>query len=172
MEAELLELEELIARLATGHSLLADLVEEQQRAIRQADTAALAEVGARIESRVNEIAGMESRRREVCRRLAPSLGLPAEQAARAKLATICARLGGVWGRRLRRAAGQLAEQLDRVGRASRVNQAAAHRLAGFFGDLLGRIARIGRETGCYDARGRRALAREMIGNARSFSAVG
>ncbi len=36
---------------------------------------------------------------------------------------------------------------------------------------LGQIKRVGRETGCYDARGRRMLAREQIGSA-CFSAIG
>ena len=173
MEKDLASLEQMIERLADRHERLGELVDAQRVAIRRADPAALADAGGRIESLVGEIARLETARRQLCQRLAPRLGLSTDQAARARLTTISERVGGRWGARLRRAADVLADRLDRVGRSGRVNQAVASRLSEFFGDLFGQIARLGRETGCYDARGRRTLTPDTVGvNMGGLSVIG
>ncbi len=171
LETDMQELDGLIGQLAEAHERLAKLVERQREGLRRADAGALASAGAAIEAQVRQVAGLESARREACLRLGPRLGLAGGEAAGAKLEQLASRAGGPWAGRLRQSAGRLARQMERVRRAGRVNQTVAGRLAGFVGELLGQLGRLGRETGCYDARGRRSLAREPVG-VNCFSAVG
>lgn len=155
-------MEDRLIRLASGHGRLAELIDEQRRAIRKADPRALAEIGFAMDSQLRELVELEKGRRELCQQLAGQVGLDTASAGRMKLDAFCQRAGRRWAQRLRDAAGQLASQLQRVAKAGRVNMDVARRLSDFCGELLGQVSRIGRETGCYDASGRRALAREAI----------
>ena len=147
------------------------LIERQRQAIRKANPELLAEVGLRIDVEVRELALVESARRELCQQLAAECGLHPAGPGAVRLEPLCQAAGERWGRRLRLAAAQLAAQVERVRRAGRVNLHAAGRLSEFCGELMGQVARVARDTGCYDARGQRSLARQPI-MASNFSAVG
>lgn len=162
-------LEDALVRLATGHVRLTDLVDRQRLAIRKANPRLMSEVGVQIAALVHDLADMEGARRDVSDRLASRLGL-AEPGRRVKLGALIERAPGRWPQRLRLASNQLTAQLDRVRRAGRANLDVATRLADFCGEVLGTVSRIGRDTGCYDARGRRAVAKEAIAPS-CFSAV-
>lgn len=163
-------LEAKLVQLAAGHGRLVELIEQQRQAIRKADPAALAQAGLRIEAEVRELARVESARRELCQQLAADAGLPMHSQS-LHLDALCQFSGKHWGRRIRLAAGQLAAQIERVRGAGRINLHVAGRLSEFCGEVMGEVARVSRDTGCYDARGQRAMAREPIA-AGTFSTVG
>jgi hypothetical protein len=164
-------LEEKLVQLAGGHDRLVGLIERQRQAIRKANPELLAEVGLRIDAEVRELARIESARRDLCQQLAAAHGIDLAAPGAMRIETFCRRAGDRWGRRLRLAAAQLAGQVERVARAGRINIHAAGQLSSFCGELMGEVARVARDTGCYDSRGRRALARQPVA-ASCFSAVG
>ncbi|MDD4889831.1 MAG: flagellar export chaperone FlgN [Phycisphaerae bacterium] len=170
VEREWAELEDKLIRLGQGHAQLAQLVDQQRRMIRKADPKGLAEVGIRMDALVRELAEVEASRREVCRELAGRVNVKQPESGRIKLESLCERAPGRWPSRLRLAASQLTAQMDKVRRAGRVNLDVARQLGEFCGELLGQMSRLGRDTGCYDARGRKAVAREAIAPS-CFSAV-
>ncbi len=164
-------LEEKLVQLAGGHDRLVALIERQRQAIRKADPELLAEIGLRIDAEVRELARIESARRQLCQQLAAVYGIDLAAPDGMRIETFCRRAGERWERRLRLAAAQLAAQVERVRRTGQINMYVAGQLSSFCGELMAEVARVARDAGCYDARGRRTLARQPIA-AGGFSAVG
>ncbi|MCG3179008.1 MAG: hypothetical protein BIFFINMI_01338 [Phycisphaerae bacterium] len=171
MQKLLTQLTTTIEDLARLHGELADAVAQQREAMRKADPAAMESSGGHIQKLVNRICELELHRRQQCERLSEGLGLDGPQADGLRVRDLARRLGGPSGTKLSQAADRLAHRLDDVSRAQRVNHRVAERMRDFFGQLFGEIARVGRETGCYDGTGRRAISRQPI-TPGCFSAVG
>jgi hypothetical protein len=163
MTADWATLESQLISLAEGYRRLAELIEDQRSAIGRADPSGLAEVGLRIETQWQQVVGLETVRRQTCQRLAERFGLNLSSPGAMRMETLIRLAGGQWAIRLRQAVDRLKGEADRVSQGGQVNLNVARKLTGFCGDLLGQVSRVGRETGCYNARGQRALAREPIG---------
>ena len=163
MTADWQALESQLLGLAEGYARLAELVDDQRRLIGRADPSGLAEVGLRIEMQWRQLVGLENARRQACLRLAERLGLAVASPGTVRMEAFIRLAGEPWAGRLRQAVDRLTGQAQRVTQGGQANLNAARRLSGFCGELLGRVSRVGRETGCYNARGQRALAREPIG---------
>lgn len=162
MQIDLMELENLLITAAREHAELADLLDEQRQSMRKADLPALEKLGPRLESLIERIATTETQRRGLCHRIGLRMGLSQNSAAGVRLAEIAGSAAPPMSTRLLAARARLADAIERIRRTGQANALLAGKLSEFYGQVFEQVSRVGRQTGCYDARGRKALARVPV----------